>query len=423
MTASVGADRDSGLDGLAGLDGLVGLIDETVEPGRPEAPGHLGPAGEWLASIGLSEADRSPGAPGEPGAQTSPGSLDRLLARALAGAADLAAALPEPGGGHTVQLWDALARIAAADLTVARAIEPHLDAVHIMSQARAAGLPAPAETGGCWGVFAAEGPAVRVDARPADRTTPDAKDAKAAGDNGGRQDPQGWTLSGRKPWCSLGGRLERALVTAWVSDRDRGLFAVDLAGPGVRSVDAAWVARGLSAVDSGPLDFDHAPAEPVGPPGWYLQRPGFAWGGIGVAAIWYGGALGVARRLLPKPGGREPDQIAQAHLGACDAVLHAARCALQCAAAQVDAGEATGDAGAMLALRVRTVVAQAAEEVLRRADHGLGPGPLATDEAHARRVADLHLYLRQWHAERDHAALGRAVAQAALGRAVARAAR
>ena len=49
---------------------------------------------------------------------------------------------------------------------------------------------------------------------------------------------------------------------------------------------------------------------------------------------------------------------------------------------------------------------RAAEEVLRRADHGLGPGPLATDEAHARRVADLHLYLRQWHAERDHAALG-----------------
>ena len=56
---------------------------------------------------------------------------------------------------------------------------------------------------------------------------------------------------------------------------------------------------------------------------------------------------------------------------------------------------------------MRQVVALAAEDVLRRAAHALGPGPLATDEDHARRVADLELYLRQWHAERDQAALGR----------------
>jgi len=41
-----------------------------------------------------------------------------------------------------------------------------------------------------------------------------------------------------------------------------------------------------------------------------------------------------------------------------------------------------------------------------------GPGPLATDEDHARRVADLELYLRQWHAERDQAALGEDVLRA-----------
>ena len=65
--------------------------------------------------------------------------------------------------------------------------------------------------------------------------------------------------------------------------------------------------------------------------------------------------------------------------------------------------------GSLAALRVRQVVALAAEEVLRRAAHALGPGPLATDEDHARRVSDLDLYLRQWHAERDQAALGRQV--------------
>lgn len=379
-------------------------LPELVDAAAPSSTGSAGPivpVGDWLDAI-----DVPTGQAEATGETVAPGGLDRLVGRALAGAADLTAALPEPGSGRTADLWGALARIAAADLTVARAIEPHLDAMHIIGQARAAGLAAPSDTSGCWGVFAAEAPpgvGPRVEAT--------------------RDDTGAWRLTGRKPWCSLSRRLVRALITAWVGDDERALFAVDLAGPGVRAVDAAWVARGLSAVDSGPLDFDHAPAEPVGPPGWYLQRPGFAWGGIGVAAIWYGGALGVARRLLPKPAGREPDQIAQAHLGACDAALHAARAVLASAAAQVDAGEATGEAGAMLALRVRAVVAQAAEEVLRRADHGLGPGPLATDETHARRVADLHLYLRQWHAERDHAALGRAVAQAALGQAVARAAR
>ena len=98
------------------------------------------------------------------------------------------------------------------------------------------------------------------------------------------------------------------------------------------------------------------------------------------------------------------------HLGAVDAQLHAARCVLEQAAYAVDAGGSTGADGWRAALRVREVVALAAEDVLRRAAHGLGPGPLATDEDHARRVADLELYLRQWHAERDQAALGEALA-------------
>ena len=51
----------------------------------------------------------------------------------------------------------------------------------------------------------------------------------------------------------------------------------------------------------------------------------------------------------------------------------------------------------------------AAEEVLRRAGHALGPAPLALDEVHARRVADLAVYLRQHHAERDVARLGELV--------------
>jgi hypothetical protein len=59
------------------------------------------------------------------------------------------------------------------------------------------------------------------------------------------------------------------------------------------------------------------------------------------------------------------------------------------------------------------VVEAAAREVLDRTGRALGAGPLCRDGAHARRVADLTVYLRQHHGERDLAELGAAVAAAA----------
>jgi hypothetical protein len=45
----------------------------------------------------------------------------------------------------------------------------------------------------------------------------------------------------------------------------------------------------------------------------------------------------------------------------------------------------------------------------------LGAAPLGHDADHARNVADLTVYIRQHHAERDFEALGRAVAQQEWG--------
>jgi hypothetical protein len=56
------------------------------------------------------------------------------------------------------------------------------------------------------------------------------------------------------------------------------------------------------------------------------------------------------------------------------------------------------------------VIADAAERTLHEVGHALGPASLAFDEQHARRVADLTIYLRQHHGERDLAVLGRAAA-------------
>ena len=300
---------------------------------------------------------------------------------ALALASRLTLLAPAPGGGSTLIRWELLASLGAADLTTARVVEAHLDAVAILAEAGAS-QSLEATT---WGVFAAEGPGHRLDA-----TT----------------DGDSWRLDGVKPWCSLAGELTHALVTAHTPDGRR-LFAVSLSAQGVRPDVGAWHARGLVHVPSGPVSFDGAPAVPVGSAGWYLQRPGFAYGGLGVAACWYGGAVGLARTLARSVHERTPDDIALWHLGRVDVALHRARVVLAEAATAVDAGAATGSAGELLAARARAVVADTAEQVLTSVGHALGPTPLALNEDHSRRVADLTLYLRQHHAERDEVALGR----------------
>jgi len=338
-------------------------------------------------------------------------------------------AVPAPGTGQTADLWRALATLAAHDLSAARAVEPHLDAVAVLEQAREAGQVAPSAadvaalggsgdrasaTGAVWGVFAAEGPGVRLDATRAPVVGSGAPGAgrEAAADRMGAVER--WTLTGVKPWCSLADQLDAALVTAWAGD-ERRLFAVDLHQPGVEVVPGTWHARGLVDIPSGPVRFDDVAASPVGEPGWYLRRPGFEWGGIGVAACWYGGAVGVARTLHAATVGREPDPWRLRALGVVDERLGDARRALAEAADLVDAGEATGQEGRLLAKRVRGTVARAADDVLRVVGRALGPAPLALDAAHAARVADLELYLRQHHAEKDEASLGGAVRELALG--------
>jgi len=306
---------------------------------------------------------------------------------ALDTAVELGSRQARPARGSTADLWSALASIAAHDLQAARAMEPHLDAMAILAEAAEAGqaVDGVRALGRTWGVFAAEGADPRLTAK---------------------HGSDGWTLTGVKPWCSLAGTVDAALVTAWVDDARR-LFALRLRQAGVVVDTGSWHARGLVDIPSGPVTFGGADAVPVGEVGWYLERPGFQWGGIGVAACWYGGAVGIARSVLRQARGRAPSTTTDIHLGAMDELLTASRLALRDAAASIDS-ESTADP-ALLAKRVRGIVARTCEEVLWRAGHALGPGPLATDSEHAQRVADLQLYIRQHHAERDQESLGRSV--------------
>nr|WP_225956422.1 acyl-CoA dehydrogenase family protein [Amycolatopsis lexingtonensis] len=285
--------------------------------------------------------------------------------RSLHAAGDLD--LPLPGGSGTAARWAALAAFGRRDLALARLAEGHADAVAILAEAGRSPVP-----GALYGVWA----------------------AKSGGTGAALEDG---VLTGTVRFCSGLSLLDRALVAA--GDR---LVEADLADPGVRRHPDAWQAVGMDASDSGDVVFDGVRADLVGPPGWYVTRPGFALGGAGVAAVWLGGAAGVFDGVLAylrDRGGADEHQLA--HVGAIHTALTAADAVLSRAAG--------GPVDALLAGTCRAVTERTAVEVLERALKVTGPTPACRDRRFAQRVADLPVYVRQHHAERDLAALGRDV--------------
>ena len=292
--------------------------------------------------------------------------------------------VPLPGSGATWQRLAAFADLAEEDLSLARLGEGHADAVAILAELDGP----PPRPGSRWGVWAANPPGPNV----------------TASRQGGT-----WVLRGTKQYCSGARTCTHALVTATAGE-EPWLFAVAVEGREPR--EDSWPAPGMAGSDTLDVGFPGVAAEPVGPPGGYTGRPGFSHGGVGVAACWYGGARGVARTLARAAAKRDVGPHALAHLGAVDIALHTARAALARAADEIDAdpGDQRG-AGPVRALRVRALAEAVATDVLARTGKALGAGPLGHDEAHSRAVADLTVYLRQHHAERDLARLGELVTE------------
>ena len=297
-----------------------------------------------------------------------------------------AALAPRAGSrpGATSARHRLLARTAAADVTAARVLEPHLDALAILAEA---GFPQN-EPGHTWGVFAAEAPDAVLVARQRDSS---------------------WVLDGVKPWCSLGGRLTDALVTARTASGERRLFHVELTAPTVIAEPTTWVSRGLADVESGPLRFERAAAEPIGDPGWYLSRPGFRWGAIDVAAAWWGGCLPLFSALLTRAQPESASPLLSARVGRLFRMLDSTRLALERAAQVIDPqrndGPVAEDAAAVLAHSVRGTAADAVAETLSAAHDLLGPAVFGFDESLARRAADLEMYVSQYHRGRDDVSL------------------
>ena len=277
--------------------------------------------------------------------------------------------------------------MAREDLSLARIAEGHADGRAILAELGRRELAGPRSLLGVW---AAEPGALR-----AVRTT------------------TGWRLSGAKRWCSGSHGLDLALVTASAADGSR-LFAID---PKATEVEAgSWEPIGMARTASHRLLFDDVElpdGAAIGGPDAYVRRPGFGHGGCGVAACWWGGAVGVVDGLHRAVANGAATDAASA-LGHAVADLTATGHALRATAAAIDERPGDLELSVRLAAELRLSVEGAARRALDRTVAALGAAGLCQDPVHSGRVADLTVYLSQLPRARAEADLGHRAAATAL---------
>ncbi len=280
--------------------------------------------------------------------------------------------LQRPGVGATADRHRAIFVAGREDLSLAKLIEAHWDAIAILEEA---GIEAAADA--TYAVWASE--------LPGKPLTLD-----------------GETLVGTKEFCSGAALVDRALVTAGAA-----LVEIDMhAAPGRMALDeTGWRTEAFRMTRTAAVVFDRYPIVAiVGNDDWYTQRNGLWQGACGPAAAWAGGAAGLVDYALRA---RRDDPHTTAHLGAMSANVWAMEALLTAAG---DAFDRDPQANAVVqALELRHMVEQLCTDVLRRFARSLGPAPLVKDAGIARRYAELDLFLRQCHAERDLESLGNAL--------------
>lgn len=293
--------------------------------------------------------------------------------------------LPVPARGATPERLRALRTIAATeDLSVARLAEAHVDAAAIVAEADRQ-LPSgpsdfPTALAGVWASrFAGH------DLR-ADRTS------------------SGWHVTGRLAFCGGANLVDVALVDPALSDGRRQLLVVPIRNGGVTVETGRWHPTALAAAATGAATFDVTVPDDacVGAPGFYLARPGFWHGAIGVAACWAGGGRAVYDTTLQHAPSDRPHVAA--NVGGMDAECWAMESMLDRAAVDIDATPLEVDL--TYALRLRQLVATSCSRLLEASRRATGPGPYVFDREHAQRIDDLALYIQQQHYEADLAEIG-----------------
>jgi hypothetical protein len=275
-------------------------------------------------------------------------------------------------------------RVAAADASVGRILDGHLNAVERLAvhapaalrDTELAAVRAGRLLAGVWGgnPIGDEGPPASI---------------AAAGD--------GEVLWGVKTFCSGAGGLERAAVLA----RQRGaddsppvLVWVDLTDPRHVEIDRSWYrAAGLTCSESHRVVFHDAPVlARLGPPGAISHQPWFGRDALRTAASWAGIADAAVRAGLAELGGTDPTELEALAAGRMLTARETIEVWLTAAATAMD-GPADGLAD--VALHGRAAIAQACRTILDEAARACGSRPFARGGELDRAHRDLALFLLQ----------------------------
>lgn len=328
---------------------------------------------------------------------------------ALAWSGDLLRyALPVSSGGYRYSrdwrnVLDSLVTLGAADLSIARLFEGHLNALQLI------GLHGSIEQqdrvltvvrgGGMLGVWGADGQRpVRLD----------------------ESGPGRGTLSGEKRYASGAGALRMALVPLTEADGTMRLLLLDVDDP--RRVDTStWDMRGMRRSISGTYVFDGLPVterDLVGAPDDYRREPYFV-GGIWRCGAAQLGAIEAIVRLMTEElarGGRDGHPLQMARIGQAVIKARTARLWIEDTAGRIEGGVASKGT-AKIATAVawsaygRLATEEAAMAVIDLAERALGLASFASGHPVEALSRDLAVYVRQANPDAVLLQHGRVLAQ------------
>lgn len=274
---------------------------------------------------------------------------------------------------------DALTDLGRVDLCLARLVEGHADGLRILDQA--GGTPRP----GVYAVWASRSAGTGVAAATAG---------------------PGWRLDGELRFASGIDVADRALLPGWVDGDTHLLFDIPMSG--VEADRSTWRTSAMDASRSFTVQV-HQPCsdgDVVGAANFYLTRPGFLVGGLGVAAVWAGGAQSLLDQVTTGLRRFAPSAHQLRRLGLVEQSVWAARTAVEVTARRLPDLDAAGVARETTL--ARTAVVAACEQAGIEAERIVGPGGLSADARLARTLADLALFVRQHHVDGALEGLGRA---------------
>ena len=275
-------------------------------------------------------------------------------------------------------LVDGLLALGRTDIPLARLAEGHVDALRIFAQAER--QPVADVWYGVW----------------ASRSQQTGLRAESVAD--------GLRVDGTLRFASGAGVLDRALIPAWLPDGRHLLLDLDVTNLPVDPT--VWRTAAMQASRTYELnvaDIRVGRDAVVGIPDFYLGRPGFFPGGVGVAACWAGGAARVLDLLRARH--PRPTDAQQLRFGRMRTELVAAAAAGRSAADVLDRPDPTTDLQ-QVATEARAVTAEAVRRLLAEARLVTGPAGLALDDGISHAVPDLELYVLQQNSDGDAALLG-----------------